>query len=147
MSNIWKPRPPSFPPDERIPYTAAEVNEFEDLQDLHINDNERKQSEDEIELDSINKSKLFRARDSVFVRQKQRTSVISLQYDDNESDSYSPRNVSFKPNFLSPNNGVDNEVFESDSIQGEEVVLRRKTATNTFSKNDFNMADFEEFKE
>ena len=142
MSIIWKPRPPSFPSDERIPYTAAEVNEFEDLQDLHINDGERKQSEDDIELDS--KSKLFRARDSVYVRQKQRNSVIDTSFansDEDNSDSHSDRNVRFKTNYLPQNTGVDNKAFDSE----EEVVLRRKTVSsdNSFNaNNEFNMESF-----
>ena len=132
MSNIWKPRPPSFPSDDKIqfPFTAADINEFEDTADLDIK-YDKQPSDDSLESDAMHKSKLYRARDSVFVRQKQRNSVISnANVSDNESmGSQSSRNVRFKGQTVI--DGFDNDVFTGN----EEVVLRRKT-DNTLHESD-----------
>ena len=130
MSNIWKPRPPSFPSDDKIPFTAAEVNEFDDIQDLNVKgDNERKASEAEIDLNSVQTSRLMRARDSVYIRRKQRDSVVSTFEETDEdsvsiSESHSARNVKFRPKSREEDKeSVDNQVFEDE----DEVVYRRRT--------------------
>lgn len=143
MSTIWKPRPPSFPSESAIkfPFNAADINEFEDTADLDIERNNERNPSDASELDAMQRSKLYRARDSVFVRQKQRNSVVSNHFNTSDNESYtgsqSSKSVKFKGHSIME--GIDNEVFAADE---EEVVLRRKT--NSYDDWDTFGSDSEE---
>ncbi|CAG2165707.1 unnamed protein product, partial [Oppiella nova] len=152
MSIIWKPRPPSFPPNDRIPYTAAEVNEFDNIEDLNIRYNEEITEPKETFEYYYDQRSPLEAGDSVALRQKQRNPMVSTGVRSNDEESNADnqsRNVRFSA--FRAQEGIDNDVFDPE----EGVVLRRKTNSNNdhdlnkdfdFDFEDINLNNEEEEK-
>jgi len=143
MTHIWKQRPPSFPSDDRIPFSAAEVNEFNDIEDLRIGDNEQAESLEMKDSPPIKSKLSLRARDSIFVRREQaRNSVPQIFTDsetgftndnhiDDDDDERHPKGVRFS--IAGNTAGNDNEGYVDDE---NGVVLRNKNLR--FSNQNFN---------
>jgi hypothetical protein len=125
MTNIWKQRPPSFPSDENFPFSAAVVNQFNDIEDLRVGNQTPRESVELRDSPPVKSKLSMRARDSIFVKKERKArnsapQIFDNDNEDNENDEQSRRGVRFSV-AMHDSNGRDNEAFIDD-----EVVLRHK---------------------
>lgn len=138
MSNsyVWKERPKGFPRDDKLPH-ASDVNQFNDIDDLHSDDNERV---DAMENSPQSNSRFMRTRDSVYVsKTRNRKTSDGQLVDDNSEKPNETAKTGVRFSLIDPTNYyADNPTFVNDEDEDnfEDVVLRDKSNTTYFSNTE-----------